>query len=108
MHKFEPFTFKECSHQDKDPAMTKNVTGRRKCCLEVMSHDSPAVSPSNSDHKGASNEFGSIAGVRERNKSKWTIVEALMGMGKRQMKYDDSMSADDEVEIDDDSQEDIV
>ncbi len=56
LHKFEPFTFEECSaylqykRQDKDPSMAKNVMSRWKCCLEVMLRDSPAVSRSNSDH----------------------------------------------------------
>ena len=76
--------------------------------MEVMSHDSPAVSPSNSDPKGENNKSSSIAGVKERKKSEWIIVEALMGMGSGQMKDDDSMNVDDEVESDDDGQEDTA
>ncbi len=116
VHKFEPFTFKECGvylqykRQDKDPAIAKNVTGRRKCCLEVMFHVSPAVSPNNSDDEGEINEGdgNSIAGIKEMNKSESAVVKPLMGMGSGQLKDGDSMNADGEVESDDDGQEDTV
>mmetsp|Transcript_7697 Transcript_7697/g.16613 ORF Transcript_7697/g.16613 Transcript_7697/m.16613 type:complete len:122 (+) Transcript_7697:994-1359(+) len=32
-----------------DPAMRKNIAGRRKRCIEVVHRDSPFVSPNNSD-----------------------------------------------------------
>ncbi len=73
-----------------------------------MLRDSPAVSPSNSYHKGERNEYNSIGGVEERNKSEWTVIEALMGMGSGQMKDDESINVDDEVESEDDCQEDTA
>ncbi len=82
-----------------------------KLILEML-HDSPVVSPNNSDDKGESNkgEGNCVACVKERNKSEWTVVEALMGMGRGrgQLKDGDSMDADDEVESEDDIQEDTA
>ncbi len=80
-----------------------------KLILEML-HDSPVVSPNNSDDKGESNkgEGNCVACVKERNKSEWTVVEALMGMGSGQLKDDGSMGADDGVKSEDKGQEDIA
>ncbi len=103
-HKFESFTFEECSaylqykRQDKDPAMAKSVAERRKRCLEVMLRDSPAVSPHNSNDKGESNEGSCAASVKERSEAEQAVVQALTGMGGGQPKDDNSTMVDEEVE----------
>ncbi len=56
-HKFEKISMEECGaylqykQVVKDPAMPKNIGGRRLRCLEVMTRYSPFVSPHDSDTK---------------------------------------------------------
>ncbi len=57
----------------KDPTMPKNISGRRKHCLNLMHRDSPFASPHNSDDE---------AGVEERNKAEFAVAKASMGNGQ--------------------------
>ncbi len=101
IHKFKKFSMEECAaylqykRVAKDPAMPKNISGRRTRCLEVMQRDSPFVSPHNSD------EEDDIPNIRLRDKAEHVVVEALMGMGQGLPKDDISMEGDDEGKEDD-------
>ncbi len=55
----------------KDPVMLKNVSDRRKHCLDVMHQDSPFVSPQNNDNKDE---------VEDRDEEEHVVFKALIGM----------------------------
>ena len=64
IHYFKKFSMDECGaylqykRVTKDPAMPKNISERRKRCLDVMHRGSPFVSPQTSDDKDGVDERG--------------------------------------------------
>jgi len=87
IHYFEKFSMDECGDYlqykrvAKDPAMSKNISKRRKHCLDVMHWDSPFGSLQNSDNKD---------GVEERDEAEHAVVTLIgMGQGGEEMKKEE-------------------